>query len=60
MFRRFVKLFVFYCRCVGIKNVLTIELPGFIDIAKEDGLPEQSLFFNLVDIMEDCMDAYIG
>ena len=60
MLRRFLKSLRFYIRCVGLKNVLTVELPGFIDMAKEDRIPGYSLFENLVDVMEDCEDAYLG
>lgn len=59
MVRRFLKSLRFYCRAVGIKNALFNELPCFIRMAKEDGLPDESLFWNLVDIMEDCQDCYI-
>ena len=55
---RFIRSFRFYCQCVGFKNALTVELPGFIDMAKEYGLPEYSLMFNIVDIMEDCEEDY--
>ena len=29
-------------------------------MAKEDGLPDESLFWNLVDVMEDNQEYYIG
>ena len=60
LIKRFVRAFIFYWQCVGLKNVLTVELPEFINIAREDGVPEYSLLENLVDIMEDDEQAYIG
>lgn len=60
MIKRFFKALWFYFRIVGVKNTLFIELPGFIRMAKEDGLPDESLFWNLVDVMEDNQEYYIG
>ena len=60
MIGRFLRSLRFYCRAVGVKNTLFIELPGFIRMAKEDGLPSCSLFWNLVDVMEDNQEYYIG
>ena len=60
LIKRFIRAFIFYWRCVGLKNVLTVELPEFIDEARENGIPKYSLLENLVDIMEDDEQAYIG
>lgn len=60
MTKRFFKTLLFYCRAVGVRNTLFVELPSFIRMAKEDGLPDESLFWNLVDVMEDCQECYLG
>ena len=60
LIKRFIRAFVFYWRCVGLKNVLTVELPEFINEARKNGIPKYSLLENLVDIMEDDEQAYIG
>ncbi len=60
MIKRFFKTLLFYCRAVGVRNTLFVELPGFIRMAKEDGLPDESLFWNLVDVMEDSQECYLG
>ena len=67
LIKRFIRTFIFYWRCVGLKNVLTVELPEYINEAKEymndarkNGIPEYSLLENLVDIMEECEQDYIG
>ena len=59
MIKRFFKTLSFYCRAVGVRNTSFVELPIFIRMAKEDGLPDESLFWNLVDIIEDCQEYYI-
>lgn len=60
LIKRFIRTFIFYVRCVGLKNVLTVELPEYINEAKElakkyreNGIAGYSLLENLVDIMED-------
>lgn len=60
LIKRFIRAFIFYWRCVGLKNVLTVELPEFINEARENGIAGYSLLENLVDIMEDDEQAYIG
>ena len=60
MIRRFMRAFRFYVRCVGLKNTLFFELPEFIDQAKEDRVEGYSFLSDLVDCMEDAMDAYLG
>jgi hypothetical protein len=35
-------------------------LPEFINEARENGIPKYSLLENLVDIMEDDEEAYLG
>ena len=59
MIKRFLNILRFYFRAVGVKNTLFVELPGFIEMAKEEGVPEYSLFYNLVDVMEDCRECYV-
>lgn len=63
LIKRIIRAFIFYLRCVGLKNVLTVELPEFINEAKEykkNGIAGYSLLENLVDIMEDDEEAYLG
>ena len=63
LIKRFIRAFIFYWHCVGLKNVLIVELPEFINKAKEyreNGIAGYSLLENLVDIMEDDEQAYIG
>ena len=59
MLRRFFKSLRFYIRCVGLKNALFVELPGFIDAAKENRCFD-TLFEDVIDWMEDSEDAYLG
>lgn len=59
MIERFLIDLRFYIRCVGLKQALFVELPCFIEQAKEEGIPEYSFLSNLVDCMEDAMDAYL-
>lgn len=57
--KRFLRSFRFYIRCVGLKNALFVELPGFIDLAKEDPCCD-SLFEDVIEWMEDSEEAYLG
>ena len=59
MIGRFVRAFRFYVRCVGFKNALFVELPEFIAQAKENRVEDYSFLSDLVDCMEDAMDAYL-
>ena len=60
MIKRFFDALRFYVRCVGLKNALTVELPFFIQQAKEQRIKEYSFLSDLVDCMEDAEDAYLG
>ena len=60
MLRRFFQSLRFYIRCVGLKNALFIELPAFVQMAKENRIKEYPFLSDLVDCMEDCEDAYLG
>lgn len=44
MIRRFMRAFRFYVRYVGLKNTLFVELPEFIDQAKENRVEGYSFF----------------
>lgn len=52
MIRRFLRSLWFYCRAVGVKNTLCVELPEFKRTAKEEGLP-------LIEVMEENESYYI-
>ena len=60
MLKRFLKSLRFYIRCVGLKNTLFVELPTFVQMAKESRIKEYPFLSDLVDCMEDCEDAYLG
>lgn len=60
MIRRFMKSFRFYVKCVGLRHTLFVELPEFIAQAKENRVEGYSFLSDLVDCMEDDMDAYLG
>lgn len=60
MIGRFIRAFRFYVRCVGLRNALFVELPEFIDQAKENRMEGYSFLSDLVDCMEDSEDAYLG
>ena len=59
MLRRFFKSLRFYIRCVGLKNTLFVELPAFVQMAKENRCFD-TLFEDVIDWMEDSEDAYLG
>lgn len=44
MIGRFIRAFGFYVKCVGLRNTLFVELPEFIDQAKENRIKEYSFF----------------
>ena len=60
MIRRFFKCLRFYYHCVGLKLLFTVELPGFIAKTKECRTHGYSFFSDLLDVMEDDEDAYLG
>ena len=60
MLRRFFQSLRFYIRCVGLKNALFIDLPAFVQMAKENRIKEYPFLSDLVDCMEDCEYAYLG
>ena len=60
MLRRFFKSLRFYIRCVGLKNALFIELPGFVQMAKENRMKEYPFLSDLIDCMEESEDCYLG
>ena len=60
MIRRFFKCLRFYFRCVGLKNLLIVELPGFIAQTKECRTPGCSFLSDLLDVMEEDEEAYLG
>ena len=59
MIKRFFNALKFYVRCTGLKNTLFIELPYFIQQAKEQRIKEYSFISDLVDCMEDDIEAYL-
>lgn len=60
MLRRFFKSLRFYIRCVGLKNTLFIELPAFVQMAKENRIKEYPFLSDLIDCMEESEDYYLG